>query len=844
MPSDPHGRTRQHERIVVTGKVQGVGFRPFVYQLATELGLSGWVWNQAGGVTIDLTGQLTLLSQFRQRLLQEKPRAAEIESLSYETLVIDGEGVDHNTSDHPRPLPGEFRILESESPEVADNTRERIQVPADLRVCEQCLQEMLTPTDRRYRYPFINCTQCGPRYTLIKAMPYDRSRTSMAAFRLCAHCEREFRMPSSRRFHAQPNACSVCGPHLQLYKSVEGEALPVTSGNRVSKDVINELLILLQEGHIVALKGLGGFHLMCDARNPEAIMRLRQRKQRPHKPLAVMGLNRESLAPLVSLTADDTELLAHPEAPIVLARKKAGCDSQLTGIAPEVADLGVMTPYTPLHYLLFHEAAGRPEGSDWLQQGHSLLLVATSANISGEPLIYQNEEALKKLARVADYFVIHNREIVSRCDDSVLQGGYLPVMVRRARGWAPGPIRLCREGPSVLACGAYLKNSFCLTQGNQAYLSPHVGDLENQATCEAMRETLDHMLQLYRIRPDVVTCDLHPDFFSTHLAEEFAGALGVPLMRVQHHQAHIAAVMAEHGLIEPVLGVSLDGFGLGDGTALSSDTALTEASSIAASQAWGGELFYGTPTHFQRVGHLSTLPLPGGDRAAREVWRLGAGALIQKGMENEARERFGHQPLYAGLSAWIKQGNVATTSSAGRWFDAVAAILGIMEDISFEAQAAMALEALACRVPLPAPQQWLGLTNNGELDLSPMLAWLCQGAYVNDRTLGAARFHVELIDGLTRWIQGQSQKFHSRQVVLSGGCLLNRLLREGLTDSLANLGLQVYLPQKVPCNDGGISLGQAWIAMAEMNGQPEPESLEQTNDSSSCFTGRITIGER
>ncbi len=779
---------------MVTGRVQGVGFRPFVYQLATELGLTGQVQNNDQGVLIDLRGDSSALKQFQSRLRTDMPAAASIDSI--DDLSVGG------ASSKEQSFEG-FRILNSEvSPTYRSNILSSAQIPADLPVCRKCLQELFDPTDRRYQYPFINCTQCGPRYTLIQSLPYDRSRTSMKGFELCDACHHEYQSVSSRRFHAQPNACADCGPTLSLVDN-HGVPMSLAACSGSAGNVLSEIVSLINQGYILAIKGLGGFHLVCDARQPDAVNRLRQRKRRPDKPFAVMGLNTASLEQVVRMDAQVAECLQTDVRPVVLSAKTAVCDLQLELVAPQLADLGVMLPYTPLHYLLYHEAAGRPAGLEWLDAPHPWLLVMTSANQSGAPLVHTNDQCVEQLSDIADYFVLHDRDIVTRCDDSVVQAGVAQkgveqASIRRARGWVPQPVRLPEAGPSVLACGGYLKNTFCLTRGNLAYLSPHIGDLDHPDTCQWFQEAIRHMSELTGVKPQAVACDGHPDFFSSRFAERYAEEQGVPLFRVLHHHAHLAAVMAEQGVTGAVLGLTLDGVGLGEDR-----------------QVWGGEMFYGDCARLERIGHFSELSLPGGDVAARDIWRLGAGVLWSMGMREVARKKFGNRPIYSSVEGMMENSSFSPlTSSAGRWFDAIAAILGICEDVSFEGQAPMLLESAAAGIPWPEPQGLVVVDSSGLLDIYPLIRHLVQFA---DSTEAAAVFHAELSDGLVRWCVMQAEIYQTRRVVAAGGCFMNRLLRKALRDGLARYGMTLYLADNVPCNDGGISLGQAWIALSRLN---------------------------
>ncbi len=757
--------------IRIRGQVQGVGFRPFVYRLACDLKLGGWVRNDAAGVAIEAQGPAAVLERFLAALRQPPP-LARIDTLRTTALPILIEKEDG------------FVIHVSHAGPVLT------EITPDTAVCADCLAELFDPADRRYRYPFVNCTHCGPRYTITRALPYDRPNTSMADFPLCPDCAREYHDPADRRFHAQPVACPVCGPRLSLCDAT-GNPLAVA-------DAIAVTLEELRNGAILAIKGLGGFHLACDAGNAATVAQLRQRKQREAKPFAVMAANLASLAPWVECNEDERWLLEASERPIVLLHKRPGADVRLPGIAPGVDRLGVLLPYTPLHYLLFHEAAGRPDGCDWLTQPRPLLLVMTSANPSGEPLVIDDEEAFARLAGIADGFLTHDRAIVARCDDSVrFWRPTGPAFVRRARGYVPRRIALPAAGPPVLACGGWLKNTICLTRDAQAYLSPHIGDLDNPAACRALEEMAERLLDTLRIVPERVACDRHPDFYSSRFAAALAAARGLPRVTVQHHHAHIAAIVAEHGLNQPVLGLALDGVGLGDDGGN-----------------WGGELLWVDDADYRRIGHLSPLPLPGGDRAAREPWRMAAATLHALGRGADIPRRF-PGPLAEPVRRLLEAGDEVhcpLTSSAGRVFDAAAALLDIRRISDYEGQAAMELEALAATHGYADPlADGYHLTASGQLDLLPLLAWLADHAAEPAR--GAARFHATLALALADWVTQAARREAVADIALGGGCFLNRLLGVQLRSLLERNGLSVHEASQAPPNDGGLSLGQAWVAM-------------------------------
>jgi len=748
-------------RVRVRGAVQGVGFRPYVYRLARELELAGWVRNDAEGVEIDLQGEPRAVERLLARLEREAPPLARIRAVEAAEVESDARAQ-------------AFAILESRAGAA------RTTVTPDVAVCEACLEELFEPRDRRYRYAFVNCTHCGPRYTITRALPYDRPQTSMAGFRQCPACLAEYENPADRRFHAQPNACPTCGPRLSLTDPL---------GVSVGHDPVAESLARLRAGEILAIKGLGGYHLACDARNAAAVARLRARKQREEKPFAVMVANCESLAGLASVSGEERSLLESPERPVVLLDKGAGFE--LAGVAPGVASLGAMLPCTPLQYLLFHEAAGRPAGTAWLAEPQPLALVMTSANPRGEPIVRGDAEAYARLGQIADAFLLHDREIVARCDDSVLRAGSF---VRRARGYTPQVIELPAEGPSVLALGGYLKNAVCVTRGREAFLSPHVGDLDNAAACRALEETVARLCDLLAIEPEVVAHDLHPDFYSTRLAETF----GPPTIGVQHHHAHIAAVCAEHGVTGPVLGLALDGVGLGtDG------------------KMWGGELLYVDGAKWNRIGHLAPLPAPGGERAAREPWRMAAAALFALGRGGEIAARF-PQRNGNGICAMLERGTACPpTTSAGRWFDAAAGLLGVREVASFEGQAAMLLEGLARRHGAVEPLDGGFDYQDGNLDLLPLIATL---ADAHDSGWAAAVFHATLAEALAQWAQAAAEKEGVARVALGGGCFQNRILSDRLISRLTAVGLQPLQARLAPPGDGGLALGQAWVGLQAREG--------------------------
>lgn len=760
----------------VKGQVQGVGFRPFVYNLAARLGVCGFVKNGPQGVVIHAQAETALLTQFKQRLLDEQPSMSLIETIDMRPAQV-------------VPTLTDFSIKTSETGALD------LGVTPDAAVCRECLAELYDPHNRRYRYPFINCTHCGPRYSLIKALPYDRKHTTMADFAFCQPCLDEYKAADNRRFHAQPNACATCGPTL-FFHNAKGE-------KQASIDPIAETLEVINRGGIVAIKGIGGFHLACDGRNDEAVKRLRVLKQRGQKPFAIMAANPASLAPYIDLTVERTQRLQAMDAPIVLCPIKENQSSTLSKvIAPQLAWMGVMLPHSPVHHLLFHKAAGEPTGLKWLDQPQALLLVMTSANRCGNPLLIDNQKALTELTGIADGFLLHNRDIYVRCDDSVVSAvGEKPRLIRRGRGLSPQFIPLsCGFSvvdKSVLAVGSFFKNTLCLTKGDRAYVSQYMGDLDNPECCRALHTTVEHLTSLLGIKPDLVVSDLHPDFYSTQFAEHYSQEHSIPLIKVQHHHAHIASVVAEHQIKTPVLGVALDGFGLG-----------------LEGELWGGELLYVHQGEFTRLAHLSPLTLPGGERAAKEPWRMAAAALYDLGRGEEISQRFADQPGADLIGQLLdKQLNCPTTTSAGRLFDTVAGLLGITTTNQYEAQAAMMLESLAYTYlqnhPWPEASPLIESVD-GNLNCAPLLAAISD---CEDAGYGAALFHQQLIDGLARWISEQSQRTAVTKVVLAGGCFLNALLTDGVTRQLQANNIDLYCAEKLPCNDGGIALGQAHIAL-------------------------------
>jgi len=721
--------------------------------------LTGYVTNTSHGVDLELEGEETVLDDFLQTVREEAPPLSRITSLHFQLLPPRGDS--------------EFTILKSQ----AQETRSALISP-DVAVCPDCLREMRDSRDRRYRYPFINCTNCGPRYTIITDIPYDRAKTTMAAFTLCPECSAEYHNPLNRRFHAQPNACWTCGPRVALLNG---------AGHSIDcEDPIAETARLLREGWIVAIKGLGGFHLAVEAVQEEAVRRLRQRKHREEKPLALMCPDLDRVREFARIEAEEEEVLLSRERPIILLKKN---DPSL--IAPAVAPgnqyYGVMLPYTPLHYLL-------------LDHGF-LALVMTSGNLSEEPICIDNEEAFFRLKGIADYFLVHNRDIHLRSDDSIVQqvSGSLR-QLRRSRGFVPVPIFLAEPLAPVLACGAELKNTVCLTKDNRAFISQHVGDLENLETLHFFKQTIEHLKQILQIEPEVIAYDLHPDYLSTRYALEQEG---VELIGVQHHFAHLVGCLAEHGLNEKVIGLTLDGSGYGlDG------------------RIWGGEVLVGDCGSFERCGHFAYLPLPGGARAIKEPWRMAVSYLYQAYGEDlrdlplPLLKRIDRSKLEI-LMQMIQKGiNSPLTSSCGRLFDGVAALIGLRDTVAFEGQAAMELEMIQGR-EIEAAYDFEVLKSQETLQILPQP--IIRGV-VEDIGRGASkeqisrRFHRTLVEVLTRVCQILRADRGLEKVALGGGVFQNRTLLTEMEARLRAEGFQVFSKSLVPSNDGGISLGQAVAA--------------------------------
>jgi hydrogenase maturation protein HypF len=755
------GKTTVGKKLSVNGIVQGVGFRPFVFQRAQYYGLKGDVANTSSGVIIHVEGSEDKIQALIQDLTEEPPPLAHITEIS--------------TSNEPVRGYEQFTIRESKK----ESSRSTLISP-DMAICDDCLRELFDPKDRRYHYPFINCTNCGPRYTIIDDIPYDRPKTSMKHFKMCLECQKEYDDPANRRFHAQPNACKICGPNVSLYDNRRTRVL--------AQNPIQRTAELLKEGYVVAIKGLGGFHLAVDAENTDAVIRLRRRKHREEKPFALMSYDLDRVRRYARIDPNEEVLLTSPRRPIILLKKK-DANPLSPEISPRNKNFGVMLPYTPLHYLLL--------SSDFTA------LVMTSGNISEEPIAIDNNEAFERLGAIADYFLIHNRDIYLRSDDSIVRRvDGATRFIRRSRGYIPIPVFLKEELPQVLACGAELKNTVCLTRGKNAFLSQHIGDLENLETYRFLELTVRHMKRILDIDPQIVAYDLHPDYLSTRYAQE---QKGIKKTAVQHHYAHIVSCMAENRLDGPVIGLSFDGTGYGtDG------------------RIWGGEVLIVEAHQFTRAAHLAYLPMPGGAAAIKEPWRMAVSYLYQT---------FGEAfhdldlPLFQGLEKEkirvvlemiSKQVNSPQTSSLGRLFDGVAAILGIKKTVAYEGQAAMELEmSIHKETKESYDYEWEQEKDSCQIPVHPIVRGVAMdmenGLPVSDIS---SKFHMTLIRLFSDLCAHLRKETGLNRVALSGGVFQNATLLAGLRKALEDKGLQVYTHRLVPTNDGGISLGQAVAAAA------------------------------
>jgi hydrogenase maturation protein HypF len=796
-------------QIEISGIVQGVGFRPYIYKLATETQLAGTIRNTSSGVTIEVQGPPSAVDDFISRLPRETPPLARITDIVTSNLPCNGDR--------------EFRIIASHAEETV-----RALISPDVATCADCLREVFDPDNRRYRYAFTNCTNCGPRFTIVHGIPYDRRHTSMAVFKMCAACQKEYDNPLDRRFHAQPNACRECGPHLELWGN--------QGGKLESSDPISDTIDLLRTGKIVAIKGLGGFHLAVDATNRAAVALLRERKRRVGKPFAIMVRNLVGAQKICETSAAEAVALQSIQRPIVLLRRRTRANQTGPRIADEVAPgnkyLGVFLAYTPLHHLL-------------LIEGKFTALVMTSGNLTEEPIAIANDEARVRLGKLADCFLIHNREILLRCDDSVVRvlpdafANFAPVsrsletkafnhrgresfarrgektqvsagekvqQLRRSRGFVPVPVFLGEEIPSILAVGGELKNTICLTKGKHAFLSQHVGDLENLESYKFFEEATNHLRNVLEIRPEIVAYDLHPDYFSTRWALEKSG---MPLIGVQHHHAHIASCMAENHLHGQVIGIALDGTGYGkDG------------------KIWGGEVLVAGYKDFERAAHFGYVQLPGGALAIHEPWRMAVSYLVRHfgrdflQMKLPFLEDIDRSKVELLLQAIERKINSPLTSSCGRLFDAVAALTGIRQQVTYEAQAAIELE-MAAGDSLSDDAYEFELLQRADglvIGTRKMFEMLVEDILARRHRAGISRkFHNGLVNILTEIAQSLRQQHSLDRVCLSGGTFNNLCLTTGLKSRLRLAGFEVFMQHEVPAGDGGLSLGQAMVAAHQAN---------------------------
>jgi hydrogenase maturation protein HypF len=767
--SSENKNKRPCQRIRLTGVVQGVGFRPFVWRLANELKLCGWVRTDAKGLEIEVHGPKQKIDTLVERLQREAPIFSRIDSVHRRTAETQEK---ETTQD--------FAILGSLGGRVAT------MIGPGTAVCRSCLQDMFDPLDRRWRYAFTSCAHCGSRYVVCRELPFDRARTSFADFTMCGKCNAEFRRPHDRRLHTAGIACPKCGPKLSLVDP---------AGNAIPGDPVANALLMFQAGKILAVKGPGGFQLMCDARNVTAVAALRTRKRQPAAPFPVMFANVRSAAAFVHINVGEPGLLNLPERPVILLKKRNSCDAALPGVAPDLAWLGVILPVSPLHYLFFHEAAGRPEGTDWLDKAEELALVVTSANPAGEPPAIANTEALQRLVGIADAFLMHDLELAVGAEDSVACSGPGGLqLIRRSRGYAPRSVKLPFSTSPILAFGVHDMNTIGVTRGNEAFLSPHLGSLLNPLETAALLETAEHLLAVLDVSPALVVHDLDPDNPTTRLAREFAAQRGIPLLGVQHHHAHIAAVLAEHQRDEPVIGLALDGYGRGD-----------------EGQAWGGELLRVNGASFTRLGYLLPFRLIAGDHESGQPWRFAAALLNDLGRNSEIEKHFADQPDAAWVAERLKAGvDVEETTSMGRQLDAAAGLLGLCSTTRFRSQAGLLLEGLAMRQGEVPPLSGGWSIERACLDLRPLFSAL---ADEKNPQFGAALFHSTLAAALTDWLTSVVQADEANGLMAaSGGCLQNQVLGRALRAGLSGAGLRLLEACRIPPNNEGIALGQAWIA--------------------------------
>jgi len=756
---EKNGKKIRYE-IKIKGIVQGVGFRPFIYNIAKKYGLKGYILNDSDGVEIDIEGLPKYMSVFLRTIEESPPVLSKIIEIKKTEKPINGYS--------------DFIIKESKN-----LNRKTTLISPDTSICEDCLKELFDKDDRRYAYPFINCTNCGPRYTIIKDIPYDRPNTTMDVFRMCDSCYKEYTDPTDRRFHAQPNGCQSCGPSLIL---LDAEGRKTKMENPVQRTVE-----LLKDGYIVAIKGLGGFHLGCDAYNDGAVKTLRQRKRRYQKPLALMSPSIEDILKFAYVSEREKDTLTSPQRPILLLDKRFP-NRISENVAPYINSYGVMLPYTPLHYLLL--------------KGNFDALVMTSGNISEEPIAIDNDEALSRLKGIADFFLINNRDICVRSDDSVVRlfdNKLLPI--RRARGFVPLPIFLKEDFPEILACGPMLKNTFCLIKNNKAFLSQHIGDLENLETLTYFDETVRHLKNILEIEPSVVAVDKHPDYISTRYGE---GIKGVKLIRVQHHYAHIVSCMAENGLDKKVIGIALDGTGYGDDGKI-----------------WGGEVLISDLIEYNRVAHIQYMPLPGGDKAVIEPWRVGLAYIYEtfsndlKNMNLPFLKSIDKEKVELVISMIEKKINTPYTSSCGRLFDAISSIIGLRNFVDYEAQAAIELENIidAKNNDKIIYNYSFSESEPNVIDIKPLIRDVVYDSLnkVHPKII-SLRFHKTIAKIFLDISIKLRDRYKIDEIVLSGGCFQNIFLLGLMKKNLEENRFSVYTHSLVPPNDGGVSLGQAIVA--------------------------------
>ena len=788
----------QRQKIIVKGVVQGVGFRPFVYNLAKSLNLRGYVNNSSKGVTIEIEGDNS--EAFVERLSKEAPPLSQIVSIDVSQLPY------HGYQD--------FKILESE------DEGSFTLISADVSICQDCFREMLDRKDRRYLYPFINCTNCGPRYTITKSVPYDRPNTTMSVFKMCPDCKREYHDPSDRRFHAQPNACPVCGPQVKL-KVNPSLLLPLDKGRKGGviapsplvgegkgegeSNPIEKTIRLLKQGAIVAIKGLGGFHIACDATNEEAVKRLRMKKRKSNKPFGLMAPDIETVRKYCEVSREEETLLLSNKRPIVLLKKSGNHLPE--EVSPNNPCIGFMLPYTPLHYLLFYypvDSSSNLHPSSVSANFNALVM--TSGNISEEPIVIDNNEAIEKLSGIADAFLIHNRDIFMRVDDSVVRLIHfkknLPVtyFIRRSRGYVPDVVALHEEGPEVLGCGADIKNIFTLTKGSFAIPSQHIGDMENYETLQFFEESLKNLKSVYRVVPEALAHDLHPMYLSTQWALRQEG---IKKIGIQHHYAHVASVMAERGIKDKVIGVSFDGTGYGTDGNL-----------------WGGEFLIADIRGFRRAGHLKYTPLPGGENAIREPWRIAvsyirdaAGEAVIPYLKSIGFiKRYGAQQIDTLLKVIGNRQFSPLSSGAGRLFDAISAMIGVCDQNTFEGEAAIALEAAAVPGIMQDYPVDIKFRETMEVDFSHTVLGIIKDMVKGEeKGVISSKFHNTIITAIQRVVEKLSSLHQIKEVVLCGGVFQNMYLLERAINGLESAGMSVFIHDKVPTNDAGISLGQAYI---------------------------------